>query len=106
MCLNYAILAIDGVIEQVTGEDTGALGDLPSKTAGVGNSFLAVLLLFGVFAVVSGIILAGIRISAGGQNTRAEGKSRIPDILIGAILVIGAISIISALASFIPHLFS
>lgn len=106
MYLNFAILAIDNAIEKVTGEDTGALGDLPEKTAGIGNSFISLLLIIGIFSIVAGCIMIGMRVVVGGQTTRAEAKGRIPDILIGAVLIFGVLSIIGALASFIPHLFS
>lgn len=100
-----ATLAIEGVIEQVTGEDAGAFGDLPDKTAAVGNSSLSLILLIGAFAVAAGLAIAGIFISIGNRETRSEGKNRIPNILMGAAIIFGSISLVGLLASFAPKIF-
>ena len=94
------VQASDYDIEWIGGTDNGSFDDLTTTAKETGNSFYKLLMALGVIGILCSVVICGFLIAVSqNANKRSEHISHIIFIMVGAILIFGAIGIVGMLKS-------
>lgn len=77
--------------------DGGPFQSLINMIQETGNAFYLLLLTVGIVAILICIVIAAIKVIAGGQRGREAGKADITWVLIGGVLLFSAVGIVLSL---------
>lgn len=92
--------------QKVTGAEDSHLSSLSTTVEGTGNGIVRILMLILVFSLVIGLLFLAIKGSMSGSQGQAEAKASIPNKVLFAIIGLGAIAIVSLIASLASSLFT
>ncbi len=87
-------------------ENDTVFGGATQAAKTLGNSIYSLLFFVVLIAGVIAILISALKIIAGGNQAMAEGKSKLPMIVLGISLAACAVSIVGIIANGAPQLFS
>ncbi len=91
--LGVGQVGVEDIIKSGKSLDESSLGKLGEKVDDIGGGGYNLVYKVGTYAIVIGLIVAGIALIFSGSHNREEAKSKIGYIIIGGILIFGAVTI-------------